>query len=365
MLAPRRVGKTVLLNRLKEMASEHVFRAVSFDVEGVREEKDFFREFCSAIREEQSTGAKLLTAFSDRLGGLLKGKENPNGDWRQWLIHTEWQEFADHLLAHLNNDKGRTPWVILVDELPIFVQALQAKGDDSAKTFLYWLRGMRQKYGNIRWIYAGSIGLDSVARRYNIEGALNDLTIFTLKPFDELTAKGFICDIAARRNCRVEESASQIIVDRLGWLAPYYLKRIAEDACGLALDGQPEAGVLSEFVKISVSNKNAEKALDDMLLLEKRLYWASWREHLDRNFTEPDRSQLFALLEAVAKSSNGASKDMLLSAIIKHSSSATETILRNLLDILLNDGYLDKGTDGRYRFQMHLLREWWLCHVVI
>ena len=365
MLAPRRVGKTVLLNRLKEMASEQGFRAVSFDVEGVREEKDFFREFCSAIREEQGAGAKLLTAFSDRLGRLLKGKENPSSDWRQWLIETDWQEFADHLLAHLNDDKGGTAWIILVDELPIFVQALQAKGDGSAaRTFLYWLRGVRQKYGNIRWIYAGSIGLDSVARRYNIEGALNDLTVFTLKTFDEKTARGFICDIAARRNCKVDEAALQEIVSRLGWLAPYYLKRIAEDSCELALDGHSASGALSEFVEISVSCKDADAALDNMLLLEKRNYWSSWREHLDRNFTEPDRGQLFALLESVAKSPDGAGRDVLISALAKHSPSTTETVLRNLLDVLLNDGYLEL-TDGRYRFQMHLLREWWLRHVVI
>lgn len=363
MLAPRRVGKTVLLDRLREMAPNQGFRAVSFDLEGFKEEKDFFRELCSAIQEEQSFGVNVLTSFSARLGGLLKrGMDNPDGDWRKWLVQTDWQEFANHLLAHLNDEKSGIPWVILVDELPIFVQALREKGDGSAAgTFLYWLRGMRQKYDNIHWIYAGSIGLDSVARRYKIEGALNDLTIFTLKPFDEETAKAFICDIADRRCCLMEKSALQMIVDRLGWLAPYYLKRIAEDACESAKAGkEPSGNALSKLVKISVGNKEAEKALDNMLMLEKRSYWSSWREHLDRNFTEPDRGQLYALLETVAKNPDGVSKDVLISALV----TPTEAILSNLLDILLTDGYLDKRIDGRFRFQMHLLREWWLRYVV-
>lgn len=318
MLAPRRIGKTVLLNRLQEMATQHGFRAVMFDLEGFRDEKKFFSELCAAIQEEQSTGKKILTAFTARLAGLLKGKDNPGADWRQWLVQTDWQEFATHLLAQLNED--HPPWVIMVDELPIFVQALQARDSSAVSTFLYWFRGMRQKYRHIRWIYAGSVGLDSVARRYNLEGALNDLDIFTLKPFDEQTAKCFMGEIANRRNCTLEPSALQLIVDELGWLAPYYVERLTEDACELATQAnlpppsKATNAALSSLGHYTVGTKEAQAALKNMLHLEKRNYWAAWREHLD---------------------------------------------------ILLNDGYLVQDTvTGHYRFQMRLLRAWWLRYVV-
>ncbi len=72
MLAPRRIGKTVLLNRLRDMAADRGIRAVILDVEGYREEKDFFRQCCAAIQEELSTGAKVMTALGDRFPASSK-----------------------------------------------------------------------------------------------------------------------------------------------------------------------------------------------------------------------------------------------------------------------------------------------------
>ncbi|WP_295392854.1 hypothetical protein [uncultured Thiodictyon sp.] len=114
----------------------------------------------------------------------------------------DWPEFADQLFAHLDDHNEAPPWLILIDELPVFVAALQERGGAAAiREFLYWLRGMRQKHRRIRWLYTGSIGLDTIARRNQVEGALNDLDPFTLGPFDPETARDFIADVARRRGC--------------------------------------------------------------------------------------------------------------------------------------------------------------------
>lgn len=52
MLAPRRIGKTVLLNRLKGEAAKQGYNAVLLDVEGFRDERAFFRQLCAALQEE-------------------------------------------------------------------------------------------------------------------------------------------------------------------------------------------------------------------------------------------------------------------------------------------------------------------------
>ena len=156
MLAPRRIGKTVLLNHLSEQATKEGYRAIILDVEGYHEEKDFFRQCCAAIQEELSTGSSVMTAFAHRLNRILKGSIEESGDWRQWLMHTDWQEFADQLFTHLDDIKDGLPWLILVDELPVFIQALREQaGDASISKFLYWLRSMRQKSSEhslaLRW----------------------------------------------------------------------------------------------------------------------------------------------------------------------------------------------------------------------
>ncbi|MBV5275065.1 MAG: hypothetical protein JZU52_15960, partial [Lamprocystis purpurea] len=73
MLAPRRIGKTVLLNHLLGTAPEHRFRAILLDVEGLLDEKAFFRECCASIQEEQTTGKKVMASFAHRLSRLLRG----------------------------------------------------------------------------------------------------------------------------------------------------------------------------------------------------------------------------------------------------------------------------------------------------
>ena len=358
MLAPRRIGKTVLLNHLRDMAADRGFRAVILDVEGYREEKDFFRQCCAAIQEELSTGAKVMTALGDRLSRVFKGRTEGVGDWRQWLLQTDWREFADHLLAHLDDHASEPPWLILVDELPVFLQALQHRdGDRAIGDFLYWLRNMRQKYRRVRWLYTGSIGLDSIARRHGVEGALNDLEPFPLSPFDRPTALDFLADIARRRDCELDQAAGEIILQRLGWLSPYYLEKIAEDACTQAGPGG------------RLDAARAGAAMDNMLELGKRTYWSTWREHLDRNFPEPERSRLYAVLNAVTRDAAGATGDTLLGALNRGGGETVGQVeLRSLLDTLLADGYLEVNLDGearRYRFRMNLLREWWLRYVVL
>jgi hypothetical protein len=354
MLAPRRIGKTVLLNQLCEMAPKQGYRAIVLDVEGFHDEKDFFRQCCSAIQEELSTGASVMTAFTHRLTRLLQGSAAEGADWRQLLMHTDWQEFADQLFTHLNDNKEEPPWIILVDELPVFIQALNDRdGATSISQFLYWLRGIRQKYKNIRWLYTGSIGLDTVARRYNVEGALNDLDPFTLEPFSEETARAFLSDIAKRRGCTFEREAIDTILSRLGWLSPYYLERIAEDACVDRVSNSP------------IESHDVEATMDRFLDLGKRLYWASWREHLDRNFAEPDRGHLYAILEIVAQNHDGTDGNLIIGHLNQGGEPLGKVELRTLIDTLLSDGYLTQRDNDQYHFRMNLLREWWLRYVIL
>lgn len=349
MLAPRRIGKTVLLNRLRDESQEKGYRAIVLDVEGFHDEKAFFQQMCALIQEELSFGTELLATFSVKLRQMLKGTETAN-DWRQLLLHTDWNQFAQHLLAYL--DKDEQPWLILVDELPLFVlDLIQASDVKHAHEFLYTLRGFRQKYRNIRWLYAGSIGLDSIARRFSIEGALNDLTVYSLQPFAPDTARDFLQHVAEYNLCQFDAIALDGLIGRVHWLAPYYLERVAEEACNYA---NADKIILSDAV---------DQACTAMLALDKRTYWSTWREHLDRNFQDPEKAQLFVILKIIAHApQDQVSIDVLLISLNHIGISHDD--LRAGLDTLVADGFLDASADGsRYQFRMGLLREWWLKYV--
>ncbi len=352
MLAPRRIGKTVLINRLKEESENHGFHAIVLNVEGFRDEKAFFRQMCAAVQEEIGVGQAVIAAFTDRLKRVIRGGEI-HDDWRNILLNTDWSTFADHLLAQLVEQQDGVPWLFLVDEIPIFTRALlEAEGLRKTHDFLYTLRNLRQKYESVRWLYTGSIGLDTVARRNGIEGALVDMEIESLDPFDSRIAAGFLRQIAKRNSCAFEEEAVARIIERLGWLSPFYLEKIGEAACDYSSQGQ------------SINTEIAEKAINSMLELSRRTYWSTWREHLDKNFPEPERTNLFNLLGAIAHAPDGAHLHTLLSALNKGGEPLGEKALRDYLDTLEADGYVSAHQHHtRYRFRMNLLREWWLRYV--
>lgn len=358
MLAPRRIGKTVLLNRLKNESEDHGFQAILLDVEGYRDERAFFRQMCASIQEEIGLGNAVIGAFTDRLKRLVHGAES-QGDWRAILLHTDWTEFADHLLTQLEEDSNRGDkrrWLVLVDEIAVFTKALlDSDGQQKVHDFLYRLRNLRQKHRKVLWLFTGSIGLDAIARRNDIEGALVDMDIVSLGPFDRETAIGFVNDVVKRRKCSIESEAANELLSRLGWFAPYYLERMAELAC----DHTEEDARRIDLAAV-------RRGADSLLGLTYRTYWATWREHLDKNFIEPERTRLFALLETIARSTEGASSDTLLAVLNQTDDSLTQTDLNGCLDTLEADGYLDANSERtRFRFRMNLLREWWLRYVAV
>jgi len=355
MLAPRRMGKTVLLERLKEESSRHGFRAIVLDVEGYRHQKDFFQQMCASIQEELSGGQALLAALSERLKRAIHGADNLQGDWRNLLLNMDWQIFADHLVAQLEETTDDTPWVFLVDEITIFTKALVdgQEGVTAASDFLYKLRQLCREHSKVRWLFTGSIGLDTIARRHGFEGSLVDLEIFSLEPFSLDTARDFLQHIAKRNSVIMTETAVSAICDRLGWLSPYYLEKIGEAACeGVARDKE-------------VDGEAANLAADSLLGLAQRTYWSTWREHLDKNFPEPERTRLFTILAEASRTPEGASIDTLLLTLNRGGGEPlAERGLRDYLDTLEADGYLSANPErSRFRFLMNLLREWWQRYV--
>jgi hypothetical protein len=354
MLAPRRMGKTVLLERLKEESEANGFRAIVLDVEGYRHEKDFFQQMCASIQEELGAGQALLAALTERLKRVVHGADNLQGDWRNLLLNMDWRLFADHLVAQLEESTDGKTWVFLVDEITIFTKALlDGQEVNAASDFLYKLRQLCREHRKVRWLFTGSIGLDTIARRHGFEGSLVDLEIFSLEPFSPETARGFLQEIAKKNHVVMTEAAVSTLCERLGWLSPYYLEKIGEAACERVSRGQ------------EVDREAASLAADSLLGLAQRTYWSTWREHLDKNYPEPERTRLFTILAETARSPDGASIDTLLLTLNRSGGEPlVESSLRGYLDTLEADGYLSANPErSRFRFLMNLLREWWLRYV--
>lgn len=241
--------------------------------------------------------------------------------------------------------------------MPVFLLKLlgQDDGRERVRGFLYWLRNLRQDHhGRIRWVLAGSIGLDTVAARLGLSDTVNDLVPTPLGAFDPATADCFLQSLAESYAIELTKPLRTRLIEQLGWPVPYYLQVAFSklyDLCDTVAKPSP-ALVDQVFVELlGPSHKG---------------YFDYWRQRLGEELGTPDDGHAVHLLNHCCRDPRGAARDTLTQALRERvqDPDGCEERLRYLLDILESDGYLFQD-EGRYRFRLELLRRYWLARVAL
>ncbi len=257
---------------------------------------------------------------------------------------------GEELAESLEALPGKT--LIQVDELPVFALKLLNRSDDTnqgrIREFLYWLRRLRQDYPQVRWMLAGSIGLDTVASRLNIADSINDLRLETLGAFDVPTAHALLQELSEAYTVNLEEPVRDHIFARVGWLVPYYLQLIFDK---LRDCRKPEAS-------------DVDAAVNKLLDPHHKGLFDYWRQRLRDEMGRPDADHAAALLHPACRAPEGVRRTVFKQALTPAiaDADAREDKVRYLLDVLENDGYLVEE-DKLWRFRSPLLRKYWLRRV--
>src|SRR5262249_6721227 len=148
-------------------------------------------ELCRKMEELGTTSQRIFSHLTQRLKQFASG--GWDGNPIDAIGRIDPKAFSEALVASLNAQDGDT--LILIDEIALFVTVLLANNARTTLDFLYHLRKLRQSYPRVRWLVTGSIGLDIVARRAGLQGALVGLEIFPLAPFGEAAARAFLNSI--------------------------------------------------------------------------------------------------------------------------------------------------------------------------
>lgn len=245
--------------------------------------------------------------------------------------------------------------LIFIDELPVFVLKLLGDGSragvDRVHQFLYWIRAIRHKFP-IRWMLAGSVGLDTVAGRINVADAINDLHIEKLDGFPHHIADEFLQALAESYEIKLGPEVRNRVLERVGSdrPIPYYLQ--------LMFDQLRQLG--NEPVVADV-----ETAVDNLLRPAHRNYFDYWRQRLFEELGRPDAEAAILLLNRCCYEPGGELRGTLslsLAATIADPD-RREDKLRFLLEVLQNDGYLNEPERDRWGFYSPLLRAFWMKRV--
>lgn len=356
LLAPRRVGKTSLLHALaKRVDHEGAAIGVYASVAAATSETQFVQTILNAIYATKR-GRKLKRGLVSRALGLGRGIKSVKVAGSGVDLETRtpsWQEDADRAFAAIV--KSEIPLLILIDELPVLVLAL-AKADPSGarvRAFLQWFRNLRQQIAGaskLRFVLAGSIGLDNVTRRHQLTETINDLRLWPLGPFQPAAAHEFLGQLAASYEMELAPEIRTAVCGVAEWLIPYHLQVIFSELREHAKATQPTMAILDATIET---------------LLDRRIYFSHWHERLHDALGEPSASIARGLLAICAHDPTGATPDAMsqsIAAIVPDPPERTKAF-KWIVDVLSNDGYL-VVQDGRWRFRSGLLRRYWMRHVV-
>jgi hypothetical protein len=353
MLAPRRVGKTWLMREVEKDLRSRGWLTIFCDVEGVGTEDEFLRDLCKKIEELGTTAQRALGQLTHRLQQLVAG--DFDGNPINAIGRIDAKRFSEALVASLNEQQ--TEAVILVDEIALFVSARHAADPAATLEFLYHLRKLRQSYPRVRWLLTGSIGLDVVARRANLAGALVDLEVFPLEPFSKVEARAYVAELCQNGKTRwsfgLDDTSFDHLAEDLGWLSPYYLKLIADRI-------RPESAETTGSPIATAAD--VDRAFDQLLEPAYRTNFATWEEHLKKNFPKVESDLLHAILDRCCIHPSGETTTTLQAHLTQK---YPELKLRELMDsltALVNDGFLS-DVGGRWRFRSGLLRRYWVKYI--
>ena len=356
MPGPRRLGKTFVLERLVEAGHANGWEAIKVEVAGCKDTRGFFRQLCVGIAKHRSPGKNITAWLRQRLGQAIDPRTDTNGAWYQSFITLDHETYFERLIKALHEDPNRR-WLLLIDELPIFLKALHDQGPqgiEAARTFMNHTSRLRVDYPKVRWLITGSIGLEPLAQAGNYMGVLAKFQTYGLTTLSEPQARDFIIDLAQtgrlvdRQLITVTEADS--IVKAVGWRAAFYLEALARKLAGTPTENTEEADAL------------IEAAMARLLQPNELATFGVWEEHLAKHYPDTDRAIAIAVLNALAPHPQGLGIDALLAAAGQPN--LTRNAFRKLLMRLDAEGFVtidDWGADNPVAaFRNVLLRRWWL-----
>ncbi|MCA9035370.1 MAG: hypothetical protein KDA91_09575, partial [Planctomycetaceae bacterium] len=241
--------------------------------------------------------------------------------------------------------------IIIVDELPELLLTLSrdSGGDHRAEQFLHWLRRMRQTYRKrIRWMFLGSIGLDTFTDQRGIRKTINDLVTRSVGAYSPEVADRFLEKLGRSNHLLLTPEVRKEILAKVGWPLPYHLQLIFHALVQLNLSAE-------------VTAADVQKALEELLQPGGYGYFDTWRQRLKEQFSQADANAARIILKLLCQHPQGLGRQRLFDELMSQTQAdpgETEERLSDLLMILCRDGYLMTNVD-RYTFRSFLLREYW------
>lgn len=246
--------------------------------------------------------------------------------------------------------------LLVIDEMPELLLQLQKHEDGTKRVsqLLHWMRALRQTYRKrIRWVFLGSIGLDTFVDDRQLRKTINDLANLSLEALTVSEADSFLRKLGESNQLPIPEAQRAEIIRRIGWPLPHHLQLIFHALVDLGVPCIDQVAIDSAFRQLLLPSHLSQ--------------FDTWHQRLVEQFEISDATAAKGILRHICQFPEGRSRERIKDALMATRPNAdpgvVESQIARLLLVLQRDGYLWEN-DGLYSFRSFLLREFWQCREI-
>lgn len=346
LVAPRRVGKTSIMYKIIDEPREN-YIALYIDVESADSENEFWKKLFKSIINEEFT-----KTFANRARFFFRFLQTINidsfsssgvklGDSKEISYFEAFKQVI------VNIDNG-IKLIIMVDEFAQAIENIIKKGkEDEVESLLQNMRELRQNEkisDKVKFIYAGSIGLESVAKKIDSTKHINDLNPIPINTLDVPEAKMFVKELAENNTINLTDEQIDLILEKIEWLIPFHIQLIMQG--------------LKFLRKAVLNNEDIDKAF--LSAIEQRNHFEHWESRL-KTFKDNEYKFTKEILNLISIHSTIKSTEI-YNCADKHT--LDEDTAKSVIRSLVYDGYINNNENvGEYRFNSAMLKMWWYKNV--
>lgn len=355
--APRRVGKTSIMNHLREMEWEG-WSFVYEITESVGSTEEFYKllskkllesDAISKVKKASNKFEKVVQKLVNHIHITVKVPfvEIETQGTETVKFTTEFERLLEEL------DLGDEKLVFLIDEFPKTIEnIMERESYAEALRFLQVFRDLTHNpkiEGKVQFLLTGSIGLPPIVKKL---GGLHLITMFNVIDVPPLIledAKGLLLKLLNHQEVLVKDEAVAYILKKLDWLIPFHVQLAAQELIDVF-----------ESTEKSIDIALAEKAFEQILHHRNSIYFEIYRERLVKNLTIPDYKFADEILKIIAQ------KDSIDKLVLNDLAFklGVESTWQATIESLMYDGFINNHQDASlYRFNSSILKLWWQKYV--
>lgn len=348
LVAPRRVGKTSIMYKILDEPQDG-YIALYIDSEEDNFEYEFWARLFNALKKEEFINKFKVNAkgFYNKIKNIDIKKISFTGiEFGDGKVVNYKNAFED-LMSSLPKEQKV---IIMIDEFAQTIEnIIKYDSEKNALNLLKTHRAIRQAHqsNNITFIYAGSIGLESVVAKLNGMKHINDLKPIKVSPLEIDDANKFVEKLLIANNLNIDKVQIDYMLEKIEWLIPFYIQLILDEIKKLS---RKTSNITNDTVDSAIYNA-----------IEHKNYFDNWRSKINEAFS--DKGYLFSkeVLNTISENITINKKEV---ANIADKYKLSDDEKRETMQSLVYDGYINNSDDIKiYRFNSPILRMWWYKYV--